>query len=190
MIKATAFCKAGILAAGLLTHTCARAETLTFETFTPGMDHFSLPNGFGGLTWENFQVLNAVNHGFRTGYRNGMISPNNVIFNPFGDPAAIRCSSHFQLISAFMTAAVIDGLEVHVRGLAGGLPLYDETYVLSTESPSYIEFNWEGIDRVEFSSTPGSQFAIDNLDVIVPNSEIEEPTPRRAAGRRHFALPD
>ena len=172
-MKAMRVFRTVVLAAMFLGQVAGKAATLTFEKFSPGMDHFPIPAGYGGLTWFNFEVLNGKNQGFRTGYRHGMISPNNVIFNAFGDPAAIACGEPFKLQSAYVTAAVIDGLSLNVKGFLGGEPLYNETYALSVDSPTFIEFNFEGVDRVEFSTTPGSQIAIDDLTVEAPAAAPE-----------------
>jgi hypothetical protein len=146
------------------------ATTLTFERFAPGMDHFPVENGYAGLDWANFQVLNAQNQNFREGYRAGIVSPNNVIFNAYGDPAEITCAKPFDLDSAYITAAVIDGLELTISGYAGGEQLYTKSVTLSMTAPTLVRLDFTGVDRVSFVATPGSQFAIDNMEVSVPDA--------------------
>jgi hypothetical protein len=146
------------------------ATTLTFERFTPRNDHFPVENGYAGLDWFNFQVLNAQNQNFREGYRAGMVSPYNVIFNAYGDPAEITCPKLFDFDSAYMTAAVIDGLKVTISGYAGGEQLYTKTVTLSMSDPTLVRLDFKAVDRVHFFSTPGSQFAIDNMEVTVPDA--------------------
>jgi hypothetical protein len=101
-MKAFKVCRMAFLAAPVFWQITSGAATLTFEKFSPGMDHFPVAAGFGGLQWQNFQVLNGQNQSFRTGYRAGMVSPNNVIFNAAGDPAAILCDRAFSLQSVFI----------------------------------------------------------------------------------------
>lgn len=169
--------KALFLGLGIAAQLATSAATLTFEKFSPGMGHFPIPAGYGGLTWRNFEVLNAQNTDFRGGYRAGIVSPNNVIFNAYGDPAAIECAHPFRFESAFITAAGTDGLQLTVKGFAAGMVLYNQTYVLSRDRSTFIEFNFDGVDRVEFSSTGfalnGTGIAIDNVTVEVPAAAPE-----------------
>ncbi len=84
----------------------------------------------------------------------------------------------FDFNSAYLTAAWNDGLQVQVSGFVGGLLKYSSAYTLNTTAPTLVNFNFLGIDRVEFISyggiphgNPGSggtQTAIDNLVITVP----------------------
>ena len=49
-----------------------------------------IPNGYNNLNWNNFFYLDGVNYfGNPSGYQNGVVSPNNVGYNAFGNPASI-----------------------------------------------------------------------------------------------------
>jgi hypothetical protein len=152
---------------GLSITQSARATLITFDDLGGG----PIPNGYQGLNWSNFYVLNTS--GFTpSGYVNGTISSPNVAFNAFGNPASFAGSSPFTLTSAYLTAAWNDGLNVEVIGLLGVNTVYDNTYVLNTQTPMHINFNYVGIDTVEFIAFgginhgyggSGTHFAMDNL---------------------------
>ncbi len=74
---------------------------LTFDDLSVGFDHIPMPQGYGGLQWSNFSVVNGWNQPWNSGYRTGMVSLNNVAFNPFGDPAAISGTNLFDFDSAY-----------------------------------------------------------------------------------------
>jgi len=69
-------------------------------------------------------------------------------------------------------------LQVEVSGLVGGVMKYTSAYTLNTTGPTLVNFNYLGIDEVEFISyggiphgNPGgggTHTAIDNLVITVP----------------------
>jgi hypothetical protein len=144
------------------------ATLLTFDDLSPSSDHIIIPNGYGSLQWNNFSVLNGLNRPSNEGYWTGTVSPSNVAFNSFGDPAFIRSSSSFDLNSAYLTAAFADGMRIQVQGFVGTTLAYDNTYTVNTNAPTLINFNYLGVDLVRFISSPSSQFVADNLMVTIP----------------------
>ena len=99
---------------------CAVAAQATLLTFDD-IDDSEVPiaNGYGGLNWDYFYVLDAVHYyGNPSGYQNGVVSPDNVVYNASGYPASMLVSSPalFHLNSAYLTAAWNDGLTVQVLG--------------------------------------------------------------------------
>jgi hypothetical protein len=143
------------------------ATTLTFDDLSPGSDWGLVTNGYGGLQWNYFGVLDGSVLPATEGYRIGMISSNNVAFNLAGNPASIIGRTLFNLQSAYLTAHVADGMQIEVQGFAGPTLAYDNTYILSANSPAFIEFNFLGVDQVRFIPSPGSLFVMDNLTVTV-----------------------
>ncbi len=137
------------------------------------------PNPYNGLTWNNFfpEYVPSVTGEFGpSGYQAGMISSGTVAFNSGGSPASITRSGAFDFNSAYMTSALMDGLQLEVRGLSNGNLKYDHTWILSATAPSFINFNYLGVtevDLITFGGTPhgywdgasGEQFAMDNLTV-------------------------
>ncbi|MDX2241198.1 MAG: PTPA-CTERM sorting domain-containing protein [Leptolyngbyaceae cyanobacterium bins.302] len=152
----------------------AYALTLTFdEIATEG----SISNGYGGLNWDNFYVLNSTTFfgGAPNGYKFGTASPEKVAYNAFGAPASVlKGSQPFTLNSAYLTAAWNDGLNILIEGIQGINTVYSTTVVVDTTSPTLFNFNWSGIDSLRFTSFGGvnagyggggTQFALDNLTI-------------------------
>src|SRR5882724_10163594 len=125
----------------------ARSVVLTFDDLSPGTSNVVVPNGYGGLLWTNFEVLDGSRRPTNDGYRKGMVSSPNVVFNAFGNSASFSSNGVFDLNSAYVTAAFVNGLQVRVRGLAGTNLLYDHTYAVVTNAPTFINFNYLQIDR-------------------------------------------
>src|SRR5205809_526416 len=88
----------------LLIAASAHAITLTFDDLTT--DAFaSVPNGYGGLNWQNVSVYNSpTNNGFRYGAVSGQYVAN----NDFGYEATISASL-FDFTSVYLTAGWNDG---------------------------------------------------------------------------------
>jgi hypothetical protein len=156
--------------------------TITFDELTPSTHGDLIPNGYAGLQWNNFYVLNAVSYiDNPSGYQNAVVSANNVAFNGFGDPSMVSATA-FDLNSAYLGAAWNDGLQVEVQGFVGATLTYDNTYTVNTTGPTLINFNYLGVDEVSFIASggtlhpgytgSGTQFAIDNLTLTL----VPEPT--------------
>jgi hypothetical protein len=147
------------------------ASLLTFDDLSPvsaGNSWAVIQNGYGGVQWNNFAVLNGLARPLTEGYRTGTVSPDNVAFNLFGDPASVSSGTGFTLNSAYMTAAFVNGMQLGVQGWMGTTLTYNNTYTLNTNAPVLIDFNYVGVDRVTFITSPGSQYALDNLVITVP----------------------
>ena len=141
---------------------------LTFDDLPLGADWSVIQNGYGRLLWDNFGAFNGSTRPETEGYRTGVVSSPNVAFNLFGNPASIGSATAFDLKSACLTAAFVDGLQIKVQGYARATLIYDHTYRVTTTGPTSIHFNYRGVDQVRFIPFPGSQFVLDNLTVAVP----------------------
>jgi hypothetical protein len=70
-----------------------------------------VPNGYGGLSWNNFAYLNATVSPYAgSGYGTALASSPNVGFNLGGNPASITSATPFIFVSADFAAAWNDGL--------------------------------------------------------------------------------
>jgi len=160
------------------------APSYSWGTITLGFDDLPsgilpIPNGYNNLGWNNFYYLDGVNYyGNPSGYQNGVVSPNNVAFNAFGDPASIY-SAHvdpFYVLDGYITAAWRDNLEINITGYYGGNPVISGDFFINTNAPTYFYATapvW--IDDLVFTSSGGVQhigytgdgthFALDNLTV-------------------------
>lgn len=155
----------------------AMATTLTFDDVGGGLSG----SNYGGFTWNNINTYNATNA--VSGYHNGIVSGSYVAYNANANPGSFSSATAFTLNSAFFTGAWNDGLTIHAVGT--GLNNYSMDFVVNTNAPSEITFNWTGLTSVQFSSsggTPhgflngsGAHFALDNLTVnavsAVPEAE-------------------
>ena len=124
--------------------------TLTFDDLVANADNTVVPAGYGGLQWNNFTLLNGTLFPLSSGFRTGVVSASNVVYNPFGTPAFITNRTSFNLTSAYLTAAQVDGLQLEVKGFVGSTLTYDHTYTLSESAPTFVQFNYLGVDEVEF----------------------------------------
>ena len=109
------------------------------------------------------------------GYYYGMVSAPNVAFNDWGGPAEIDSpGTNFNFLSAYLTGAWNDNLNIEVQGFNGTNLLYDQTVVASATNPTLFAFNYLDIDSLTFNSFGGqkdpafppgggAQFAMDNM---------------------------
>src|SRR5687767_14558589 len=148
------------------------AETLNFDNFSPGHDHVGVPNGYGGLQWNNFGIYCGACRPASEGYRTGTVSPTNVAFNFYGDPASISSVNPFDLSSAQLTAAwnLTNVVQVRVEGFAGTNVTYDNTYTVQRGAPTLVQFNYHGVTKVRFTTLPAAHFAMDDLTYFFPGS--------------------
>jgi hypothetical protein len=161
---------------------------ITFDDLSPPLAaqagyYTIITNGYDGLNWQFFWVLDAVDSTSLnlSGYHNGLVSRKNDAFNVGGAPANFGRSTPFDFNSAYLTAAWNDGLQVEVQGIAGGSVIYDNFYTVDTFGPTLFNFDYLGVDEVNFIPSGGTQhpgfagaglqFVIDNLSV----TDVPEP---------------
>ena len=140
-------------------------DLLTFDDLLPYP--VFMPSGYGGLHWQGFGVIDGSVLDATLGYRTGLVSPDNVAFNLFGNPVSISSDTPFALKSAYLTELVANRMQLRVSGWLGTTLAYDNTYVLNAAGPLFVEFNYVAVDRVTFTPMPGSIFVMDNLRAIV-----------------------
>jgi hypothetical protein len=145
-----------------------------------------ISSGYGGLNWSNFYCLDAVNLLKNpSGYQAGMVSPPNVAYNFGGHPASIIGVVPFDLLSADLTAAWRNNLNVEVKGYVGGNLTYDQVVTLSVTAPTTVQFNYFGVNSVSFVSsggTPvsgyaesGEEFVMDNVTAVPHTTPVIAP---------------
>ena len=159
----------------------AQQTLVTFDDLPdPGTNTLVIPVGYNGLNWLSFRYMDPVlrYRSHSSGYQAGVVSPNYVAYNSGGSSASITNAVPFNFISAYLTAAWNDNLQVEVMGYVGISLTYSNTYTLSATDPTLINFNYLGVDNVHFDSFGGTkhtgyggtgeQFAMDNLTIAVP----------------------
>ncbi len=155
--------------------------TITFDNLpTPnptgdGSFDGSVPNSYSGLTWSNFSIINGVLE-TNSGYAAGVISSNNVAYHGGTNFASISSAVPFDLLSAYLTAAWNDSLQVQVLGYTASTETYSNSYTLSATGPTFINFDYLGVNEVDFTSSGGThhsgyagngtQFVMDNMTIV------------------------
>ena len=116
-----------------------------------------IPRSFAGLDWDYLEVINSGSSTIESGYKTDLISSPNVIYNPNGEIETISDKNGtFDLISAYMSAAWLDGLKVEVQGFNNHKMIYDNTYSLNPKETQRIRFNYYNIDQVTFIPSGGT----------------------------------
>lgn len=162
------------------------ATSITFDDLRDNGDGTFIADGYEGLNWSNFAVLDTpLYRPNPSGYQNGTASGSNVAFNNGGSEAIISMNSggDFALTSGDFTAAWNDGLQITVQGLNRGVVLDTTTFTVDSTGPTFETFDWSGIDQLIFGSAGGTshgygqigeQFVLDNL-TIGETSPVPEP---------------
>ena len=166
----------------------APAQTLNFDDVNAGPGSVcavpQLANGYHGFNWDNFYVADGSDAYCMVpgGYRDGVVSPTNVAFNGYGDPASVSSANTFTFNSVYMTAAWNNGLNVLVQGYHGVTLLYNQLLVLNTYAPTLETFNWAGVDAVWFTSSGGVDggYIGHGTHVVLDNMTLSSVTPEPA----------
>jgi hypothetical protein len=142
----------------------ARAAVVSFDDIPVGNDWARVQNGYGGLDWIAFGSINGLARPNMGAFTTGTVSASNVAFNIGGSPAAaIRSSVPFNLESAHLTGGI--DLQIQVQGWVGTRLAYNNTYKLNPAGPKFVEFNYAGVDKVTFVTTPETIFVMDDVAV-------------------------
>jgi hypothetical protein len=155
--------------------TCC-GGVITFDDLSDNGDGTNIPNLYQGLSWSNFGVANAVLvHRFAPGCGcyYGMVSASNVAFNNFGFPSEIDSpGTNFNFLSAYLTGVWDSNLDIEIQGFRGINLLYTTTVVVQVTGPTLVNFNWQNISSLTFTSFGGElvvsggdgrEFAMDNF---------------------------
>ncbi|HWF19612.1 MAG TPA: hypothetical protein VG754_10100 [Verrucomicrobiae bacterium] len=155
----------------------AKAVTITFDDLPTGnsaLDWVVIPNGYYGYNWTGFGAINATTVTPPSGYEQGMVSPKNVAFddNDVTRQASISSASAFNLTSAYLTAQIYNGMQVDVAGFIGATKIYDNIYIINSNAPTLINFDYQDVTKVTFTPENTSEiFVMDNLTLSpVPES--------------------
>jgi hypothetical protein len=147
-----------LVSVGLLVASTCFADVLTFDSL-PNSGLFLctgglVPNGYGGLNWNNFAYLNAtVSPCSIEGYGTALTSSPNVGFNDGGDPASITSATPFTLVSADFAAAWNDGLTVSIIAKLGATTVATDNFTFSTTTRVLEAFNFGPVTELDFSSS-------------------------------------
>ncbi|MEH2308966.1 PEP-CTERM sorting domain-containing protein [Nostoc sp.] len=175
------------VATGTLGTGEAQGLVLTFDDLdaTSQFDGNEIPNGYGGLNWDNFYYLTTPTYQINpSGYTFGTVSSPNVAYNLFGDPATVSIDGgQFDFNSAYLTAAWSNGLDILVEGFSDGITKYATIVTVDTTSPTQFNFDFLDIDSLKFTSSgginagyegSGTQIVLDNF--TYNSKTVPEPT--------------
>jgi hypothetical protein len=173
---------AAALAVGVFLATPAAATpiTITFENASANSDY--IPDGYGGVDWDNF----GGHSDYVGGYHTGIVSGSWTGFNLFGDPASITHAGGFNLYDGYFTGAWRDNMVFAVLGYRNGIQIYGTAAELDASGPKLISFNFIDVDLVRFfafggvNSVPGGDgttFVVDNLRLEVAQTPIPAALP-------------
>jgi len=175
----------------LIASAQAAQKTVSFDDFPTAGGYANIPSGYEGLQFYYFAAMDGTSRPPTEGYRRGITSPNNVAFNLSGEPAWIGCGDPFDVHSVQLTPAVISAMSVRIQGYAGGIAVYDTTHALTIAGPTLVTLNYSEVDRVVFTGSPGSPFAMDDLKVTVPVVAPESAhTVQASAIGHHYSNPN
>lgn len=163
------------VATAILCATNAEAQTLTFDDLSiPSESYAMIDNGYQGLNWSNFYMLNPAPGYAGTGYRTGLVSGSNVVFNGSANDAQIGAKGGtFSLTSGYFTSGWAPSLTITLTGMTADSQTLTTTFDVFNTGPTFETINWTNLVRVNFSG-PGSQMVIDNL-TLNPFAPVPEP---------------
>jgi hypothetical protein len=150
----------------------AHADTLTFDQFA-GTSYSAVPNGYGGLNFSQFYLLDTTggNLAFQPAFP---ISSPEVLYDNYAQTASFGVSSgSFTLNSLYLAGGdASDSVTLTASRLGGGV--YTDTFTVSNAAATLETLNWAGITDVTFTTPNGGEyFAIDNLTI---NAATPEPS--------------
>ena len=165
--------------------SAANAELIDFDDIDLGGEAAVLPIGnYVDLYFANFGCYTdeLYNQG---GYGNGVVSGTQAAYQAYAAPASVIATSSAELSLDFyggsFTAGWRDDLEIRVRAFVGGdnEEIYNEVFQISTNGPTFLEFNIEGARMVTFESFGGTNagFGVDGTNFIMDDLYMTIPAP-------------
>lgn len=165
--------------------SAANAELIDFDDIDLGGGATVLPIGnYVDLYFANFGCYTdeLYNEG---GYGNGVVSGTQAAYQAGGAPASViatsSAESSLDFYSGFFTAGWRDDLDIRVRAFVGtdNEEIYNEVFQISTDGPTFLEFNIEGARMVTFESYGGTYagFGVDGTNFIMDDLNVTIPAP-------------
>ncbi|MFS2027410.1 PEP-CTERM sorting domain-containing protein [Massilia sp. CT11-137] len=156
----------------LATMACALAHaTVIHFDDLPGDESLPIDAGYAGFNWDNMGTIRADAYP-GSGFEAGVVSPANVAYNWFGQPATISKAdgNAWAFTGAYFTSAWIDQ-EISFEGWRNGqLLVTSGAFTLDTTAPRWVELDWAGIDTLVIYNSSPTAWAMDEFTVPEPGS--------------------
>ncbi|QJR18822.1 hypothetical protein [Pelagibacterium halotolerans] len=145
--------------------------TLGFDDLFVGDQLMKVPNGYGGLRWENW----VATHGRfyeGEGYINTMMSGEFVAYTSSGHPTAIAGDAPFDFPGGYFGVAWsgAEGETLRIRAWRGDTLVHDDAFALSAYGPVYFAADYKSVTRLEFSTAHYWQAVADDLKFVTTGS--------------------
>jgi len=142
----------------------AGAAIMTFDEINiSGAGNYQDITNYQGFDFTNASILNTQGLDQWNGYLHGCVSPHNVLFNPWGNDLRIDNTTDFTFNRGYFTLANQYSGMVTVTGYNHYDELYSTEFEVNMNTPSLINFNWTGINRVLISSNENYHLSMDNF---------------------------
>jgi len=171
--------------------TQAEAQTtLDFEGIAGDCSGTAVSNGYGGLDWSNFFV--CANDAEYIG-ADCYVSGSACAYNGYGTSALTSTVGTFTFNSAYFKSWFSDNTffepyDLTLKGWLGGNVVYSQTIAL-TGSMQLFQFNWAGIDKLEYDvPNSGQWFGMDDMTINGPTTVTPEPMTVALLGTGLFGL--
>lgn len=128
------------------------------------------PNGYGGLSWFNLNIMGANYTPDSIGYVNGATSGNNILYTSSGHPATIYADEAFDFISANLTLGwpEAETEELVFEYYRGDELVMTDRIGLSAFGPINYQPRIQGVTRIKLSTAHYWQAALDDLVIYQP----------------------
>lgn len=135
----------------------AQAVVVTFDDLPRAVFGYgSVYDGYNGLNWDNFGYVDSADSMWvgDSGFKTGRVSGDNVAFNEWASASSAN-GSLFDFNGAYLTGAFRDGLVIQVEGFVNNILTYVETVIVDSDTATWFDFDFFGIDSLTFSSSGG-----------------------------------
>lgn len=168
----------GTVLISLATTRPVQAVVLHFDDIIISSDYTTIADSYGGFNWTNFGVIQSSAIPY-SGYNNGTVSGANTAFNLWGTSATTTMANVFDFNGAYLTAAWYNDLNIRVEGFLGGVIQYSQTVVVNPDHPTWFDFNFQEIDRLDFTSFGGyyGGYSGDGTHFVMDDFTFNEPVP-------------
>ncbi|MBC8412495.1 MAG: PEP-CTERM sorting domain-containing protein [Nitrospira sp.] len=140
------------------------ANVLTFDDISFPGDTGQIPDSYVGLTWSSaWRVNDQIGFSAGQGFMFGAVSGSQTVFNGWGADVTIVSNDEFIFKGAYLTSAYNKDLNIQIIGKNNGVTLYDTSIIapvpqteLAAFSAKWFQFDYSGIDELQFSSFGGT----------------------------------